>query len=140
MNDKLDTGNESVAYHCGRWLAALDRLQQASAGKQVGTPIGQKLYKGAKHHPAKILSLAADNKEIYLGRIKNEGTRVFFEKLLGEISEKIGSQYPDKFSMTDMGAFDMGYAQQHQAFFSKKETNPSQEGMDVDNNDFATEE
>lgn len=126
MDITLNESSKSVAYHCGRWLATMDYLQKKSANGKVGVTLGQKFYRAAKRQPAKILTMVTDYKEIYLGRIWNEGLRIYFEEQLGKISEKIGESFPEKFSIEDQGAFDMGYAQQHQkyqSFFKKDDVN-----------------
>lgn len=132
MDVTLNQNSTNVAYQCGRWLAAMDQLQKRSANGKIGVTLGQKFYRAAKRQPAKILTMVTDYKEIYLGRISNEGLRIYFEKLLGEISEKIGERFPENFSIADQGAFDMGYAQQHQSFFSK--------GSNVENTEDESEE
>ena len=127
MDALLKPNSKSIAYQCGRWLATMDHLQKKSASGKIGVTLGQKFYKAAKRQPAKILTMVTDYKEIYLGRISNDGLRIFFEKTLGEISEKIGECFPEKFTIEDQGAFDMGYAQQHQAFYAKDTENTNKE-------------
>ena len=69
-----------------------------------------------KLSPAKVLTMVTNNKENYLGKLKSVGLRKSFIQLFGEIGEKIGSGFPEKFSVSDQGAFDLGFAQQKQEF------------------------
>ena len=43
------------------------------------------------------------------------------ERTFAEISEKIGTAFPERFTILEQGAFDLGYAQQRQAFFMRAE-------------------
>jgi CRISPR-associated protein Csd1 len=49
------------------------------------------------------------------------GREVNFEKLIGEIQDKIDNSkgYPSYLSLTDQGMFSIGYYQQRQDFFKK---------------------
>lgn len=57
--------------------------------------------------------------KVYEDRLTNY--RSVFEKRFGEISEKIGTYFPDRLSVKEQGAFDLGFAQQKQAFYKKNE-------------------
>ena len=48
------------------------------------------------------------------------------ERTFAEIAEKIGESFPERFTILEQGAFDLGYAQQRQAFFTRVEEEPSQ--------------
>ena len=115
--DALDIDNASVAYNCGRLLAAIDKLQRVSAGKKINLTIGQKYFKSASSTPGKIIPMALANEQNYLKRLKSEGTKIFFIRLLGEISEKVGTTIPEKFNKTEQGEFMLGY------FYQDKELN-----------------
>ena len=72
-----------------------------------------------------------DLKEHYLGRTK--GNRVYLEKLFAEIAGHIGDTFPEKLSILEQGAFDLGYAQQRQAFFERVDTkNDTETDTDTD--------
>ncbi len=119
--DALDIENTSVAYNCGRLLAAIDRLQKISADKKINLTIGQKYFKSASKTPGKIMTLALSNEENYLKRVKSEGTKIYFIRLLGELSEKVGITIPEKFNKIEQGEFMLGYFYQEKEFIKKTE-------------------
>jgi hypothetical protein len=116
MKESLNTDAGNTAYNCGRWFAAMDELQRVSSGYKVGVTLSRKFYKSVKLSPAKVLTMVTNNKENYLGKLKSVGQRKSFIQLFGEVGEKIGSGFPEKFSVSDQGAFDLGFAQQKQEF------------------------
>lgn len=120
--DALDLENASSAYNCGRLLATIDRLQQISAENKINLSVGQKYFKSASRMPGKILTLALSNEENYLKKLKNNGTKIFFIRLLGELSEKIGNTFPDKFSKIEQGEFMLGYFYQSKEFYKKEDS------------------
>ena len=117
--DALNSNNASVAYNCGRLLATIDRLQYVSAETKLNLTIGQKYFRSASRTPGKIMTMALENEQNYLKKLKNEGTRIFFVHLFGELSEKIGMTIPEKFSRTEQGEFMLGYFYQSNEFFKK---------------------
>lgn len=125
--DALDIDNASVAYNCGRLLAAIDKLQRVSAGKKINLTIGQKYFKSASRTPGKIIPMAMANEQTYLKRLKSEGTKIFFIRLLGEISEKVGTTIPEKFNRTEQGEFMLGYFYQDKEPYSKDKNEEKEE-------------
>ncbi|MBQ6416204.1 MAG: type I-C CRISPR-associated protein Cas8c/Csd1 [Butyrivibrio sp.] len=121
--DAIDLESTSVAYNCGRLLAAINRLQMTSADKNVNLTIGQKYFRAASKTPGKIMIMALANKENYLKRLKKEGTRIYFIRLLGEISGKIGTTIPETFSKKEQGEFMLGYFYQENEFYKRAEIN-----------------
>ena len=117
--DALNIENTGMAYNCGRLLAAVNRLQQVSSKFKVKLTIGQKYFKSASATPGKIMTMALSNAENYLKKLDNEGTKKYFIRLMGEISEKVGTTMPEKFSKTEQGEFMLGYFYQSKEFLKK---------------------
>lgn len=121
MQKKLDTENANIGYLCGRWLATMDKLQSDSQRESNSkTTMGQKMYKGCTKQPARVLNLCSENKGVYLGKL-DPRYRKSFEDTFGEIADKMPQGFPDRFTVTEEAAFHMGYAQQRQEFYRKKE-------------------
>jgi CRISPR-associated protein Cas8c/Csd1 subtype I-C len=121
MGMKLTPDNGSVGYQCGRWLAVIDKLQEESlkqSDKKVNRTLSSRFYKQAKRSPAKAFSILNDYIKVYEDRLTDY--KSVYEKQFGEISEKIGIYFPDKLSVKEQGAFDLGFAQQKQAFYKKQ--------------------
>lgn len=120
MGKELTPDNVSIGYQCGRWLAVIDKLQKESlkqSGKKVNRTLSAKYYKQAKKTPAKVFSLLNDYIRVYEDRLTD--FRSVYEKNFGEISEKIGTYFPERLSIKEQGAFDLGFAQQKQSFYKK---------------------
>ena len=131
--DALDLENASIAYNCGRLLAAVDRLQQVSSNYKVKLTIGQKYFKSASKMPGKIMTMALSNEENYLKKLENEGTKVYFIRLIGDISERVGTSIPEKFSKTEQGEFMLGYFYQSKEFCKKDNTEKTMDVTEVVN-------
>ena len=131
--DALDLENASIAYNCGRLLAAVDRLQQVSSNYKVKLTIGQKQFKSASKMPGKIMTMALSNEENYLKKLENEGTKVYFIRLIGDISERVGTSIPEKFSKTEQGEFMLGYFYQSKEFCKKDNTEKTMDVTEVVN-------
>lgn len=131
MEKELTPDNGSIGYQCGRWLAVIDKLQDESlkqSGKKVNRTLSSRFYKQAKKSPAKAFALLDDYIKVYEDRLTNY--RGVFEKRFGEISEKIGTYFPERLSVKEQGAFDLGFAQQKQAFYKKKENGANEQEME----------
>lgn len=130
--DALDLDNASKAYNCGRLLATIDRLQQVSSGFKVNLTIGQKYFKSASKTPGKIMTMALSNEENYLKKIDNEGTKVYFIRLIGDISERLGTTFPEKFNKTEQGEFMLGYFYQSKEFCKKANISETTEKQNLE--------
>ena len=62
----------------------------------------------------KLLKLA----QTHLNKVKYP---VYYNKLMGEIMDSLDGEFPETFLLADQGRFMVGYYQQYQNFFEKKE-------------------
>lgn len=120
----LDKKNCGQAYLCGRLFAVLERLQQEAAGTKLNRTIKDAYFASAVSQPAvvfpKLLILAQN----HLNKVK---TPVYYNKLMGEIMDKLEGEFPDTLLLPDQGRFIIGYYQQVQNFFVKNEKNAKNE-------------
>ena len=132
MGKELTPANESKGYQCGRWLAVVDKLQEESlrqSKKSVNSSLSSRFYKQAKKTPAKSFAILNDYIKVYEDRLSkvNPKANIRYDRLFGEISENIGTYFPERLSVAEQGAFDLGFAQQKQAFYKKNATNEDTE-------------
>ena len=126
MKTTLNKDAGSIGYHCGRWFAAMVRAQELSPnGKSLNATIANRYYRAAKQRPARTFAMVNGLKEHYLSKM-SAGRKIEMERTFAEISEKIGTAFPERFTILEQGAFDLGYAQQRQAFFARAEKDPEQ--------------
>lgn len=124
----LDYNNKNQAYLCGRLFAVLEKLQQAASNNSLNSTIKDTYFSSAASKPAfvfpKLLGLAQNH-------LKKADNPVYFNKLIQEIVDNIDGEFPETLILTEQGKFMIGYYQQYQSFFKKKDSdkdNVTQEG------------
>lgn len=114
----LDKQNTNQAYVCGRLFAVLEKLQKDALGNNINRTIKDAYFASATSKPAlafpKILKLA----QHHLGKVKSP---VYYNKCIGEIIALLDGKFPDTLSLMEQGKFIIGYYQQYESFFEKKE-------------------
>ena len=118
MKVALDKENTNQAYLCGRLFAILERLQQEASNYSLNRTVKDAYFASASTRPLlvfpKLINLAIQS---YL---KKAQYPMFYNKLIGEVMVKLNGGFPDHFSLKEQGEFIVGYYQQNQAFYEKK--------------------
>jgi len=124
MPVSLDTLNTQPGYLLGRLFSVLERIQQDALGGNVNATIRDRYYGAASATPAYIFPVLLRNTQNHLGRIRKDkpGMAVNREKIIGEIIDNLDASFPKSLRMEAQGQFALGYYQQRQVFFIKKET------------------
>lgn len=121
----LDKENNTQAYLCGRLFAILERLQQDASNYSLNRTIRDAYFASASTRPVlvfpKIIKLANQS---YLKKVKYP---THYNKLIGEVMQKLNGGFPDQLSLKEQGEFIVGYYQQNQAFFEKKNQEETEE-------------
>ncbi len=115
----LDETNCGQAYLCGRLFAVLEKLQQDAAGTRLNRTIRDTYIASAAAKPAIIFPKLLKLAQYHLNKVKSA---VYYEKLLGEIMAGMEGAFPDTLLLQDQGRFFIGYYQQRQTFYEKKES------------------
>ncbi|NMB80646.1 MAG: type I-C CRISPR-associated protein Cas8c/Csd1 [Ignavibacteria bacterium] len=113
----LDPNNTNVAYRTGRLFATLEKIQE-EANPGINTTIRDRYYGAASSSPITVFPRLLSLKNSHLKKL-NEGRKIYFEKLIGEIVSEIIS-FPTNLSLNEQANFAIGYYHQRQDFFSKK--------------------
>lgn len=116
-----------VAYHCGRMMAVYAAIQSRAMGKNLGAGVLQRYYTSACASPALVFGKLSQLAQHHLAKIENKGAVAYYEKLLGEISQKIGEQYPTKLNLIQQSEFSLGYYQQHAEMLSRQSSSEANE-------------
>lgn len=120
MQSKCNPDCPETAYQCGRMMAVYAAIQTRAMGKNLGAGVIQRYYTSASTSPALVFGRLSQLAQHHLTKIESKGAVVFYEKLLAEISEKIGRQVPTTLTLQQQAEFALGYYQQRAAMFEKK--------------------
>lgn len=113
----LDPNNTNVAYRTGRLFATLEKIQE-EANPGINATIRDRYYGAASSSPITVFPRLLSLKNSHLKKL-NEGRKIYFEKLIGEILSEINS-FPANLSLNEQANFAIGYYHQRQDFFAKK--------------------
>lgn len=121
----LNEDSRNVAYTLGREFAVLEAIQE-EANPGINTTIKDKYFNSACATPAAIFPVLFKLKNSHIRKISNRGKVVYFEKLLGELQDRIpvteGQMVPcpRRLSLEEQGMFILGYYHQNQKRYEKK--------------------
>lgn len=118
MQPYLNPDHPHPAYHCGRALAVLARLQRAALG-DVGAGVVQRYYTAASQSPGLILGRLAANAKNHLGKLEG-GLAHWYENQIADVMSRIGAAAPRTLNLEEQSLFALGYYQQLAAFNAGK--------------------
>lgn len=110
MQPYLNPDHPDPAYHCGRLLAILAKLQQAALG-DVGAGVVQRFYSAASTAPGLTFGRLVGNSRNHLGKLEG-GLSYWYEQQISEVMKKLGDQFPRTLNLEGQGLFALGYYQQ----------------------------
>lgn len=114
----LDKENCGSAYVCGRLFAVLEKLQRDASDTKLNRTIKDAYFASASTKPAMVFPKLIKLAQNHLNKVKSPS---YYNILLGEIMDKLNGEFPETFSLQDQGRFIIGYYQQYQSFFEKRE-------------------
>jgi len=115
----LDKENHNQGYLCGRLFAILERVQEKAMGS---SSLRERYLNSASTTPIAVFGRILNLSVYHLGKINDKGFKIYFEKLIGEIMDKVNSNgMPSTLDLDDQSRFMIGYYQQRQDFYKKKE-------------------
>ncbi|GHT96581.1 type I-C CRISPR-associated protein Cas8c/Csd1 [Betaproteobacteria bacterium] len=122
----LDLENKSPAYRLGRLFAALEKIQE-EAQPGINATIRERYYGAASSTPISVFTTLLRLKNHHLAKLSKENSHraLFFERLIGEIVDGIGNEFPGHLTLAEQGHFAIGYYHQRQAFFTKSTSRQS---------------
>ena len=117
----LDKDNTNQGYLCGRLFAVLDKIQEDANNQHT---IRERYMNSASSTPAAVFATILNLSNHHIENLKNEGRKIYFEKLKQEIMSKIDADgFKPQLDLQDQGRFFIGYYHQRQDFFMKNEDN-----------------
>ena len=117
----LDKDNNNQGYLCGRLFAVLDKIQEEANNQHS---IRERYMNSASSTPAAVFSTILNLSNHHEENLKNEGRKIYFEKLKQEIISKIDADgFKAQLDLQDQGRFFIGYYHQRQDLFTRNEDN-----------------
>lgn len=124
MQPYLNPDHPDPAYHCGRLLAILAKLQRDALG-DVGAGVVQRFYAAASTAPGLTFGRLVGNSRNHLGKLEG-GLSYWYEQQIAEVLKQLGDQFPRTLNLEGQGLFALGYYQQLAALRPpKKDSNNS---------------
>ncbi len=115
----LDKSNQNIGYLCGRLFAVLEYTQKRANNI---TTIKERYMNAASATPASVFATLLNLSVHHVEKLESEGAKVHIERLKQDIIEMLPSDgFPAHLDLNDQGRFFVGYYQQMQDIYTKKE-------------------
>lgn len=124
MCETLNVDATHSAYHLGRLLAVIEKMQKDSCepGKEPTITLGNSYYRALKEDPKRMEQLIDKVQRAYIPKMRRRkkfATAVYYDQLLGEIQPKMAG-LTKRLTPEERGLYDLGYRQQKMALYSRK--------------------
>ncbi|MCX7718205.1 MAG: type I-C CRISPR-associated protein Cas8c/Csd1 [Candidatus Sumerlaeaceae bacterium] len=109
--DSLKTDHPDPAYHCGRLLAVLERIQRAALG-DINATVVDRYYGAACSSPGSILGNLVNDAQPHLAKLRKNNKDKFHQMALEEVLSAIGAEFPRTLDLRRQGLFALGFYHQ----------------------------
>lgn len=118
----LNPESTNIPYTLGRLFSVYEAIQ-ADANPGINATIKDKYFNSAASTPASIFPILGNLAQKHLKKMRgsNRGRCIGYEKQLSELAGILGEEFPARMSLPQQGSFQLGYYQQTQARYQKKE-------------------
>ena len=120
----LNADSSYCPYVLGRLFAVLEGTQQA-ANPGINATIKDRFFNSACATPAAVFPILLKLSNSHMKKL-DTGKAVWWSKQIGDLIERLGTDFPAHQSLQEQGAFILGYYHQTQKRFEKK-TNTDKE-------------
>ena len=115
----LNPDSTNIPYNLGRLFSVLEAIQSA-ANPGINATIKDKYFNSASATPGRVFPTLINLAQKHLRKL-DKGWSISYSKQLTELTGKLGETFPDRLSLPQQGAFQLGYYHQTQARYTKKE-------------------
>ena len=116
----LNAESAYTPYVLGRLFAVLEGIQQ-TANPGINATIKDRFFNSACATPAAVFPILLKLSNSHLKKM-DTGKTVYWSRQLGELLERLGTDFPAHQTLQEQGAFILGYYHQTQKRFEKKTT------------------
>ena len=115
----LNPDSTNIPYVLGRLFSVLEAIQ-SSANPGINTTIKDKYFNSASATPSRVFPTLINLAQKHLRKL-DKGFDISYSKQLTDLTAKLGETFPDRLSLPQQGAFQLGYYHQTQVRYTKKE-------------------
>ncbi|MDO4804279.1 MAG: type I-C CRISPR-associated protein Cas8c/Csd1 [Lachnospiraceae bacterium] len=115
---ELNERSENMPYVLGRIFAVLEKIQQ-EANPGIKSTIRDRYFNSAGSTPATVFPILFKLSQHHVKKLP-DGSKIYYDKMIGELQNKIHVAYPARLSLQEQGVFYLGYYHQRQTFFKSK--------------------
>ena len=115
----LNPDSANIPYVLGRLFSVLEAIQ-SSANPSINTTIKDKYFNSASATPSRVFPTLINLAQKHLRKL-DKGLDISYSKQLTDLTARLGETFPDRLSLPQQGAFQLGYYHQTQARYTKKE-------------------
>jgi CRISPR-associated protein Csd1 len=122
----LELENAPLAYRLGCLFAVLEQAQRGALG-DVNSSIVDRYYGTASSVPYSVFPRLIAGCQNHLSKVRKDkpGFAVNLDKQLGGVIASLPHSFPKQLTIEQQGQFAVGYYQQKQSFFTKKDSAPT---------------
>ena len=114
----LNEASTNPAYTLGRLFAIYEAVQQ-DANPGINSTIKDKYFNSASAMPASIVPILGNLYQKHLRKL-GDGSRIYYDKQVAALKCILGESYPQRMTLAQQGAFDLGYYHQTQKRYEKR--------------------
>ena len=115
----LNPDSTNIPYTLGRLFSVLEAIQ-SSANPGINATIKDKYFNSASATPSRVFPALINLAQKHLRKL-DKGLDISYSKQLTDLTARLGETFPDRLSLPQQGAFQLGYYHQTQARYTKKE-------------------
>jgi CRISPR-associated protein Csd1 len=122
---ELNEQEGDIAYRCGRLFAVLEKAQADGLGGELNATVKDRYFSSATTTPALIFPRLFRLNCYHLAKL-SAGTKIYYERLVADIMAAPFT-FPKQLRLAEQGQFVIGYFQQRQALYTRKDKTPATE-------------
>ena len=115
----LNPDSTNIPYTLGRLFSVLEAIQ-SSANPGINATIKDRYFNSASATPSRVFPTLINLAQKHLRKL-DKGWSISYNKQMTELTDRLGENFPDRLSLPQQGAFQLGYYHQTQARYTKKE-------------------
>lgn len=115
----LNENSTNVPYTLGRLFSVYEAVQEC-ANPGINATIKDKYFNSAASTPATIFPILDNLCQKHLRKLEI-GKRIYWERQIEGLKDRLGESYPLRLTLPEQGSFNLGYYHQKQFRYTKKE-------------------